>query len=148
MYPAVKLQNNQIETYEENDKKLNEQVTYLKGRNKDWKVMLTIDTGEVGSVEFAKALSSQSSRGHFMRQLVSFLRKFNFDGFDIMFRPSGGYDKQKVTSFIQEIRDEFSRDVGAPGRSSLQLSIAIPVHKETIRREYDLKEIQKYAFYF
>lgn len=75
-----------------------EDVIYLKRRNRDLKVLMSIGGYSSLSANFSKMVETSTSRANFIRTTIAAIEKYGFDGLDLLWEYPGGSDK--VTRII------------------------------------------------
>jgi len=112
------------------------QVTDLKKAQPNLKVLLSFG-GWTFSQNFASALqtmaSSKQNRQTFVQSVVQFLKKYNFDGFDVDWEYPNQQTKASYTLLIQDLRSAF--DSASP---RLLLTAAVPAGISSIDAGFDV----------
>ena len=89
IYAFAKVVEDTIKPYEWNDvseswrKGFYERTIALKGANPDLKVLLAVGGWNHGSGPFSDMANDDRTRKSFIKNAVSFLKKYNFDGLDL-----------------------------------------------------------------
>ncbi|KAL1132509.1 hypothetical protein AAG570_010464 [Ranatra chinensis] len=126
-------------------------TTDLKILNPNLKVMLSVGGWNEGSANFSKIVANPKERMAFVRNSVQFLRKYNFDGIDLVWQyptfreGSSPDDKMNFGKLIQEMKEEFERESNATGNPRLLLSLATSGLSDYIEKGYDVPTINKYV---
>ena len=124
------------------------QVTSLKRKNPKLKVLISLggwlDSGE--SDKYSRLVSNSTARKLFIKNAISFLMKYNFDGLDLDWEfpkcwqgacNSGpDIDRQNFVALIKELRREFSKHP-----IPLLLTAAVSANKLIIDSAYDSQEL-------
>ncbi|CAG5135458.1 unnamed protein product, partial [Candidula unifasciata] len=138
-----------VEAYEWNDddteysKGMYSRVIKMKEKNPDLKVLLAIGGWNMASAPFIPLGQTKYSRETFAKNAVAFLRKRNFDGFDMDWeypgsveRGSSAADKPKFQLLLEAIRQEFDDEAEHSGRPRLLLTAAVAAGKINIDNAY------------
>ncbi|KAG7210365.1 hypothetical protein KM043_011900 [Ampulex compressa] len=121
-------------------------VTALRQKYPGLKVTLAIGGWNEGSKNYSNLAGSATSRKIFVKSVVDFLRKFEFDGLDLDWeyptqREGVPADRENFVHLIKELKEAFK------GPRPLLLSAAISAVKYVIDSAYDVPEISKYLDY-
>lgn len=81
-------------------------------------------------------------RGKFVKQVTSFIRKYNFDGLDLDWeyptqRGGAPHDRENFVLLCKELREQFNPH-------NLLLTSAIGAAKNVIDQAYDVRQISRY----
>lgn len=117
-------------------------LTVLRKTYPKLKVSLAIGGWNQGSKNYSDLASSPERRSRFIDSVLSFLKQFDFNGFDLDWefpaaRNGSSVDKQNFVSLVKELKEAFIE----PGYI---LTAAISANKEIIDAGYDIPEISKY----
>ncbi|EAT48574.1 AAEL000389-PA, partial [Aedes aegypti] len=115
----------------------------LKSKNANVKLLLAVGGWNEGSSAYAAMASSAVSRKAFIESVVSLLKTYSFDGFDVDWEyPTlrGGLPEDRVNfiELLKELRMRFDKE-------GYLLSIAVAATKDYHRSAYDVPEINKYV---
>ncbi|GLV40356.1 Chitinase 8 [Carabus blaptoides fortunei] len=113
----------------------------LKQLNPKLKTMIAIGGFNEGSVTYSNVMASDTLREKFVQNVVAFVTKYNFDGFDLDWeypaqRGGASYDVSNFSKLIQELRAVFD-----PHR--LLLSAAVAAAEFSVSQSYDVPELSK-----
>ncbi|XP_030380357.1 probable chitinase 2 [Scaptodrosophila lebanonensis] len=119
-----------------------ERLTGLKRTHPHLKVSLAIGGWNEGSRNYSILVGDAQQRGRFVKQVSSFVRKYNFDGLDLDWeyptqRDGRPQDRENFVSLTKELRDEFDN-------YGLLLTSAIGAAKNVIDQAYDVRQISRY----
>ncbi|KAH8250968.1 hypothetical protein KR026_001574, partial [Drosophila bipectinata] len=119
-----------------------EQLTGLKRSHPHLKVSLAIGGWNEGSANYSTLVSNDLLRGRFVKQVSSFVRKYDFDGLDLDWEyptQRGGKpaDRENFVALTKELREEFDQ-------YGLLLTSAIGAAKKVIDEAYDVRQISRY----
>ena len=118
---------------------------YLKKRNPKVKTMVAIGGWNEGSVKYSKVVGDPSLRKKFVENVVSFVKKYNFDGFDFDWEypnQRGGKfaDKKNYVETLKLMRERFDQE-------GLILSAAVGAAEVSASQSYLIAEIAKYLHF-
>jgi len=130
-----------------------ERAMNLKAKNPSLKILVGVGGWNMGSAPFTAIVNTASHRQLFAKNIVTFLRKHNFDGLDNDWeypgsRGSPPEDKQNNVLFMEELRRAMDADAQATGRSRLLLTTAIGAGKATIDKGYDFPGLARSVDWF
>jgi len=159
IYAFAKIVGTDVVAFEWNDestawsKGMYERMMNLKTQNPNLKIMLGVGGWNMASAPFSAIVGDANKRQTFAQNVVAFLRKHNFDGFDNDWeypanRGSPPEDKQNDVLFMQELRRAFDEDSARTGAPRLLLSTAISVGKDTIDSAYDIPSLSRLVDFF
>ncbi|XP_033242347.1 probable chitinase 2 isoform X1 [Drosophila miranda] len=122
-----------------------EQLTGLKRSHPHLKVSLAIGGWNEGSANYSSLVANSYLRERFVKQVSSFVRKYNFDGLDLDWEyptQRGGKpsDRENFVALTKELREEFDNH-------GLLLTSAIGAAKKVIDEAYDVRQISRYLDY-
>ncbi|BFZ03593.1 hypothetical protein BsWGS_06632 [Bradybaena similaris] len=116
-------------------------VIKLKNKKPSLKILLAAGGYNMGSEPFIPLVQSPQSRSTFSRNTIAFLRKRNFDGFDMDWeypaaRGSLPEDKIKFQLLMEELMRAFRQESINTGKPRLLLTVAVPAGKTNIDNGY------------
>ncbi|XP_053955839.1 probable chitinase 2 [Anastrepha ludens] len=122
-----------------------EHLTGFKITHPHLKVSLAIGGWNEGSKNYSLLVANAEQRSRFVKQVTTFIRKYNFDGLDLDWEyptQRGGrpQDRENFVQFTKELRDEFDK-------YNLLLTSAIGAGKNVIDQAYDVRQISRYLDY-
>ncbi|GAB1605895.1 acidic mammalian chitinase-like isoform X1, partial [Argonauta hians] len=119
-----------------------QQISHLKTQTRPIKFILTIGGFNAGNSPFRRIVSSQRSRKVFVSHVVSYLRRYHFDGLDIDWEYPTAVDKRKFVKLAWELRKAFDKEgKGNRNQSPLLLSCAVPAGKTKIDAGFDVTNL-------
>jgi chitinase len=109
------------------------------------KTMVAIGGWNEGSIKYSKVVSNQTIRENFVINIVTFIKKYRFNGFDIDWeypnqRNGVQTDKQNFVLLLQNLREKFDQE-------NLILSIAVAAFKKSASLSYIISKISKYPHF-
>ncbi|XP_037722456.1 probable chitinase 2 [Drosophila subpulchrella] len=122
-----------------------EKLTGLKRTHPHLKVSLAIGGWNEGSANYSTLVANSLLRGRFVKQVSSFIRKYDFDGLDLDWeyptqRKGKPADRENFVLLTKELREEFDNH-------GLLLTSAIGAAKKVIDEAYDVRQISRYLDY-
>ncbi|CAD7006611.1 unnamed protein product [Ceratitis capitata] len=122
-----------------------EHLTGFKTTHPHLKVSLAIGGWNEGSKNYSLLVADREQRARFVKQVTTFIRKYNFDGLDLDWEyptQRGGrpQDRENFVLLTKELRDEFDN-------YGLLLTSAIGAAKNVIDQAYDVRQISRYLDY-
>lgn len=121
------------------------QVTELRRRNKQLKVLLWIGGADDASDGFSEMVTVHANRKLFIQSMKSTLETYHIDGIDLDWEfPSTRLprERQHFTQLLHEIRREYQRE-----RRTYLLSVAVAALAGMAEFSYDVRELNEYADY-
>ena len=105
----------------------------LRAINPNLKILLAVGGWNQRGEPFTAVVKNPASRAQFVQQAYDFIKKYNFDGFDLDWeypgikeRGSEPEDKLRFTTLVKELKAKFG--------SELLLTAAVGAGKETIEK--------------
>ncbi|KAI3383007.1 hypothetical protein SNEBB_004087 [Seison nebaliae] len=154
VYAFAKLDGNQLAAFEWNDDEQTwdignfKRIINLKKINPNLKILIALGGWNMASEPFTKVVENEKHIEEFVKSVIDFLRKRNFDGFDMDWeypanRGSPPEDKQRFTKLIRDLRIAFEEEAKITGKERLLLTAAVGAGKTTIDSAYEIAEISK-----
>lgn len=116
----------------------------LKERNPAVKTLIAIGGWNEGGARFSAVVGSDALRATFVRNIVDFVKKYNFDGFDLDWEypantERGGKpeDRPNFSKLLKELRAAFDPE-------GLLLTAAVAAPENAITTYYEVPELSKY----
>ncbi|XP_050419124.2 chitotriosidase-1 [Patella vulgata] len=127
-------------------------TTNLKQKRPGLKVLIAVGGWVMGSAPFIDVVKDQNSRSIWVQNVVSYLRKYDFDGLDMDWefpgvRGSGAGDKFKFSSLMRMLQRAFQEEAWKSGKEKLLLTLATAAGSHYIAASYEPKEIIKSVDY-
>ncbi|GAB1611076.1 chitinase-3-like protein 1 [Argonauta hians] len=97
------------------------QLAALKERNPNLKILLSV---KEGLFEFIS--SCRGNLPGFFKQVISFLKEYDFDGIELALSTTKNIDKESLSIFLMEFHDALSQEVRYKNRPKLLLSAVLP----------------------
>ncbi|XP_011154318.1 chitinase-3-like protein 1 [Harpegnathos saltator] len=109
------------------------------------KTLVAIGGWNEGSLKYSTVMANSATRARFVKNVVDFTLKYNFDGFDLDWEypnQRGGKpeDVQNFVSLTKELRTEFDKH-------GLILSAAVGAAETSASQSYNIPEISKYLHF-
>nr|AJF93427.1 chitinase 4 [Panonychus citri] len=108
------------------------------------KVMIAVGGWAEGGAKYSNMVADEGRRKTFISSVVSFLRKYKFDGFDLDWEYPGATDRQGKYSdkenflkLVKEMKAAFDDD-------KYILSAAVPVAKFRLQEGYEVYDLARY----
>ncbi|XP_018377441.1 PREDICTED: probable chitinase 2, partial [Trachymyrmex cornetzi] len=114
----------------------------LREQSPTTKTLIAIGGWNEGSAKFSSVVANPTLRSKFVKNIVEFVKKYNFDGFDIDWEypnQRGGKpeDMQNYISLLKELRSQFDKH-------GLILSAAVAAAENSASLSYNIMEMSKY----
>ncbi|KAG9509815.1 Acidic mammalian chitinase, partial [Fragariocoptes setiger] len=116
--------------------------TSLKRINPDLKALVAIGGWNEGSIKYSKMAADPSARATFVKSVVEFLGKYDFDGLDLDWeypgsRGGSANDKKNFVELLRELKQAFKP-------YNYLLSAAVSAGKWFIDPAYDIPQVSRY----
>ncbi|CAG5124716.1 unnamed protein product, partial [Candidula unifasciata] len=113
------------------------------------KVLLAVGGWQIGSEPFIPMIKNEDNRGAFIGNVISYLRKHGFDGFDVDWefpatRGSPPEDKYRFTQLMKGLHEAFLQESQHTGREKLLLTLATASGTFYIDQSYEPYQLIKY----
>ncbi|KAJ4435528.1 hypothetical protein ANN_18144, partial [Periplaneta americana] len=113
----------------------------LREQNPSLKTMVAIGGWNEGSKKYSKVMNNDTTRGIFVDNVVNFVKKYGFDGFDIDWeyptqRGGSPGDKDAFSKLLSELRPKFDAN-------GFLLSAAVSAGVDKIDAAYDVPQLVK-----
>jgi len=152
IYAFSNLANGKLKPFEWNDdsedwaKGMYERMMENKKKNPKLKVLLAVGGWTMSSPPFVETVKTAGTRKAFIDDAIEFLRSRGFDGLDLDWeypgnRGSPADDKQRFTSFMQELRAAFQEEAASSGKDRLLLTAAVAAGEWTVDKAYEVDKI-------
>ncbi|XP_008210082.1 probable chitinase 2 [Nasonia vitripennis] len=114
----------------------------LRQNSPDTKTMVAIGGWKEGSAKYSRVAANPNLRKRFVENVVAFVKKYNFDGFDVDWeypaqRDGSPADKQNYVQLLKELRQRFDQE-------GLILSAAVGAAEGSASQSYDIAGISKH----
>ncbi|XP_072336027.1 acidic mammalian chitinase-like [Scyliorhinus torazame] len=150
VYAFANMNSNfKLTTFEWNDETLYKSFNGLKIKNPQLKTLVSLGGWKFGSNGFTRMVSTPTNRATFSHSVIHFLKKYDFDGFDLDWEYPGSpgnppENKKLFTALILELKKAFTKEAKKTGRARLLLTIAVAAGKDNIDASYEIPEISKH----
>ncbi|XP_020296290.1 chitinase-3-like protein 1 isoform X1 [Pseudomyrmex gracilis] len=117
----------------------------LREQSPETKTLIAIGGWNEGSARYSEVVANPTIRAKFVRSVLDFVKKYNFDGFDVDWEypnQRGGKpeDVQNYISLLKELRTEFDKH-------GLILSAAVAAAETSASLSYDIAAISKHLHF-
>ncbi|XP_012137363.2 chitotriosidase-1 [Megachile rotundata] len=119
--------------------------TRLRQSSPNTKIMVAMGGWNESSSTFSQVASNPATRAKFVRNVVKFLKQYNFDGFDLDWeypnqRGGQASDKQNFVALLRELRQEFDKH-------GYLLSIASAAAESLAAKSYIISQVAQYVHF-
>ncbi|KAM9005008.1 chitotriosidase-1 isoform X1 [Sarcophilus harrisii] len=148
IYAFADMKDHRLTTLEAKDVQFYKDLNNLKSRNPNLKILLAIGGWNFGTKKFTDMVTRPETLQIFVQSVISFLRQYNFDGFDLDWeypgsRDSPAIDKERFTSLVENLHNAFLQESQNSGKNRLLLSAAVPAGRYHVDRGYEVQKISQ-----
>lgn len=145
MYAFVKIDANlNIFPTEPNDLRGNYEAFNGLKEGYDTVTMLSVGGQLNAEIGFQLASASDESRKTFARNIIDYVRKYNFDGIDIDWEYPRADEKHQFTLLLKVLWEAIADEAETTKKKRLLLSAAVGVGRRRVDTSYEVTEIVKY----
>ncbi|XP_074078512.1 chitotriosidase-1 isoform X2 [Macrotis lagotis] len=117
-------------------------------QNPSLKILLAVGGWNFGTKKFTDMVARPETLQIFIQSVISFLRQYNFDGFDLDWeypgsRDSPAIDKERFTALVENLHNAFIEESQKSGKNRLLLSAAVPAGRYHLDRGYEVQKISQ-----
>uniref|UniRef100_UPI00398E62C2 acidic mammalian chitinase-like n=1 Tax=Pristiophorus japonicus TaxID=55135 RepID=UPI00398E62C2 len=133
-------------------KEWNDEILYisfndLKKQNPNLKTLLAI--GGFNPKRFLSTVASKKNRATFINSVVKFIRKYGFDGFNLIWDDPGSKrnppeDKSRLTILAKELKKALHTESKQTGKPKILFTAAFPASKYKIDAGFEVNKIGQY----
>ncbi|KAK7113629.1 chitinase-3-like protein 1 isoform X1 [Littorina saxatilis] len=146
-FARVNSVDNTLATVRYNDLELYNNVTSLKAKNPDLKVLLAVGGFNFGSAGFIAVAQDDKKTTLFADNAVNYLRQHRFDGLDVDWEFPNPSTRGIYQRFVQRLREAFQREAAAGNGTRLLLTLAVSANHEIASTWYGPNTLMRYADY-
>jgi chitinase len=143
---VVMAADNKLVTFDQSDETAFKSLFGYKSKQPDLKLLLSMGgwrfSQEMGGNTMLKTMASNSAtRSAFIQSVITFVRRINFDGFDIDWEYPDAGDKVNYAVLVKEMRSAFELESKQSGKPRLLLTAAVSGSKSKIDAGYDGQQL-------
>ncbi|XP_076759553.1 chitinase-3-like protein 1 isoform X1 [Xylocopa sonorina] len=119
--------------------------TKLRQQSPGTKAMIAMGGWNEGSIKYSEVAAKPDIRARFVQNIVNFLKKYNFDGFDFDWEypnQRGGKpaDRENFVALLRELRKEFDKH-------GYILSVAVGSAESSASKSYIISQVSQYVHF-
>ncbi|XP_029640998.1 chitinase-3-like protein 1 [Octopus sinensis] len=146
VYAFVKIKDD-LSIYTSEEKDLTGNYEKFNALKKQYNTVTLLSVGGEAAENrhFEMVSATVENRTKFTDNIITYVRRYNFDGIDIDWEYPNSFTRHNFTLLLKTLRDSIEKEVEKSKRNKLVLSAAVGVGKQRITNGYEVDKVSKYV---